>query len=167
VQRNDESCAEAMRGFATSKINVIAMSDFKNLQVWQKAQAMALATHSVACKIRGPGGSGKRTQMINAAFSVPTNIVESRGQSTKREECRYLRMAINSSTELEYHLLTAVELKDISRSDGETLTAKIVEVRKMLYGLIRSRSNRAEPEDFGTPAELNEPEHPNKPPATV
>src|SRR5947208_17089846 len=112
------------------------MSDFKDLKVWHKAQAMALATHPVACKIRGAGGSGKRTQMINAAFSVPTNIVESRGQSTKREECRYLRMAINSSTELEYHLLTALELRDISRSDCEMLTAKLVEVRKMLYGLI-------------------------------
>jgi len=49
-------------------------------------------------------------------------------------------MAINSSTELEYHLLTALELKDITRSDCEMLTAKLVEVRMMLYGLIRALS---------------------------
>src|SRR5258706_1892386 len=118
------------------------MSDFKDLKVWHKAQAMALATHPVACKIRGAGGSGKRTQMINAAFSVPTNIVESRGQATRREECRYLRMAINSSTELEYHLLTALELKAITKHQCLTLTSQLVEVRKMLYGLIRSLSTR-------------------------
>ncbi|MFN2603648.1 MAG: four helix bundle protein [Gemmatimonadaceae bacterium] len=122
------------------------MSDFKSLKVWHKAQAMALATHRVVCKIRGSGGSGRRTQAINAAFSVPTNIVESRGQPTRKEECRYLRMAINSSTELEYHLLTALELKDITRSDCEMLTEQLVEVRKMLYGLIRSRSKPNEPE---------------------
>ena len=141
-----------------------AMSDFKDLKVWQKAQAMALATHPVACKIRGPGGSGKRTQMINAAFSVPTNIVESRGQSTKREESRYLRMAVNSSTELEYHLLTALELRDISRSDCDSLTAKVVEVRKMLYGLIRSLTNQEEPDESGKSAESDESDNPKNPP---
>jgi hypothetical protein len=55
-------------------------------------------------------------------------------------------MAINSSTELEYHLLTALELKDITRSDCEMLTAQLVEVRKMLYGLIRALSKPNEPE---------------------
>jgi hypothetical protein len=56
-------------------------------------------------------------------------------------------MAINSSTELEYHLLTALELKDITRSDCEMLTEQLVEVRKMLYGLIRSRIKQDEPEN--------------------
>ncbi len=122
------------------------MSDFKDLKVWQKAHKMALETHRVACKIRGPGRSGMRTQMIDAALSVPTNIVESRGQRTRREGCRYLRMAVNSSTELEYHLLTAFELKAISRSECEALTTRLVEVRKMLYGLIRALSKGDDPE---------------------
>jgi four helix bundle protein len=116
------------------------MSDFKDLKVWQKAHKMALDTHHVACNIRGSSRSGLRTQMINAALSVPTNIVESRGQRTRREGCRYLRMAVNSSTELEYHLLTALELKAISAPQCETLTNQLVEVRKMLYGLIRALS---------------------------
>ena len=121
------------------------MSDFKDLKVWQKAHKMALETHRVACKIRGPGRSGMRSQMIDAALSVPTNIVESRGQRTRREGCRYLRMAVNSSTELEYHLIAAFELKAISRAECETLTTKLVEVRKMLYGLIRSLSKGDDP----------------------
>lgn len=120
------------------------MSDFKNLKVWQKAQTLALDTHRVACKIRGSSQSGLRTQMINAAMSVPTNIVESRGQRTAREGCRYLRMALNSATELEYHLLTAAELKAISGPQCLTLTSQLVEVRKMLYGLIRALTNRGD-----------------------
>lgn len=52
------------------------MSDFKNLKVWQKAQMLALATHRVACKIRGSNNSGLRTQTIRAAMSVPANIVD-------------------------------------------------------------------------------------------
>jgi four helix bundle protein len=77
------------------------MSDFKNLKVWQEAQTLALDTHRVACGIRGADHRGLRIQMINAAMSVPTNIVESRGQATAREGCRYLRIALNSATELD------------------------------------------------------------------
>ncbi|HEY4954169.1 MAG TPA: four helix bundle protein [Gemmatimonadaceae bacterium] len=122
------------------------MSDFKNLKVWQKAHTMALDTHRVACRIRGSNQSGLRMQMIRAAMSVPANIVESRGQLTRREGCRYLRIALNSSTELEYHLLTALDLKAITTSQCSTLTSQLVEVRKMLYGLIRSLSNHGDPD---------------------
>src|SRR5688500_4840829 len=122
----------------------LLMSDFKNLKVWQKAQTLALDTHRVACKIRGSSRSGMRTQMINAAMSVPTNIVESRGQRTAREACRYLRMSLNSATELEYYLLTAADLKAISRPQCLTLTSQLVEVRKMLYRLIRALSIRGD-----------------------
>jgi four helix bundle protein len=84
--------------------------------------------------------------MIRAAMSVPANIVESRGQTTGRETSRYLRIALNSATELEYHLLTAVDLKAISGRQCVTLTTQLVEVRKMLYGLIRYLSNRGNPD---------------------
>jgi four helix bundle protein len=123
------------------------MSDFKNLKVWQKAHQLALETHRVACKIRGSSNSGLRMQTIRAAMSVPANIVESRGHLTRPEACRYLRIALNSATELEYHLLTAVALKAISRDQGSTLTSQLVEVRKMLYGLIRSLSSRGDPDE--------------------
>jgi four helix bundle protein len=122
------------------------VSDFKNLKVWQKAQTLALDTHRVACKIRGANYSALRTQMIRAAMSIPANIVESRGQATAREACRYLRIALNSATELEYHLLTALDLKAISRPQCVTLTSQLVEVRKMLYGLIRSLTDRGDPD---------------------
>jgi four helix bundle protein len=122
------------------------MSDFKNLKVWQKAHTMALDTHRVACKIRGSNHGAVRTQMIRAAMSVPANIVESRGRLTGREASRYLRIALNSATELEYHLLTAVDLKAISRRQCVTLTSQLVEVRKMLYGLIRYLSNCGDPD---------------------
>ena len=63
-----------------------------------------------------------------------------------RENCRYLRMAVNSATELEYHLLTALELKAVTKHQCLTLTSQLVEVRKMLYGLIRSLSDRGGPD---------------------
>jgi four helix bundle protein len=55
-------------------------------------------------------------------------------------------MAVNSRQSWEYHLLTAFELKAITGTECETLTTKLVEVRKMLYGLIRSLSKGDEPD---------------------
>ena len=121
------------------------MADFKDLKVWQKAHGMAMATHRVAGRIRGSQYAALRSQMIRAAMSVPTNIVEGRSQQSEREFARFLRIALNSTTELEYHLLTALEIGAIRKSDSLTLTSQLIEVRKMLYGLLRHLASRTKP----------------------
>jgi len=121
------------------------MADFKDLKVWQKAHGMAMATHRVAGRIRGAQYAPLRSQIIRAAMSVPTNIVEGRSQQSEREFARFLRIALNSTTELEYHLLTALEIGAIRKSDSLTLTSQLIEVRKMLYGLLRHLASRTKP----------------------
>ena len=118
------------------------MADFKDLKVWQKAHGMAMAIHRVAGRIRGSQYAALRSQIIRAAMSVPTNIVEGRSQQSEREFARFLRIALNSTTELEYHLLTALEIGAIRKSDSLTLTSQLIEVRKMLYGLLRHLASR-------------------------
>jgi four helix bundle protein len=80
------------------------MSDFRKLKVWGKSHALALNAFSVAKKIRGSEGAPLRMQMIRAAMSIPTNIVEGTGQESGKEFGRFLSIAIKSSSELEYHL---------------------------------------------------------------
>jgi four helix bundle protein len=48
---------------------------------------------------------------------------------------RFLHIALKSTSELEYHLILAREIRAISLSDYESLIAKTIEVRKMLNGL--------------------------------
>jgi four helix bundle protein len=81
------------------------VTDFKKLKVWQKAHIMALDAHRLAAQIRGSKHASLRSQIIRAAMSVPTNIVEGCGQQSAREYSRFLRIALNSTSELEYHLL--------------------------------------------------------------
>ncbi len=119
------------------------MADFKKLLVWQKAHAMALDAHQVAGRIRGTNRSSLRSQIIRAAMSVPANIVEGSGQQSSREFSRFLRIALNSTTELEYHLLAARDLRVVRASDSLTLTSQVIEVRKMLYGLLRHLASRS------------------------
>ena len=111
------------------------MSDYKKLKVWRKAHALALDVHRVASRIRGTDNASLRNQMIRAAMSIPTNIVEGTGQKSGKEYARFIGFALNSSSELEYHLTFAHDLRLISASDFNALTSRTVEVRKMLHGL--------------------------------
>ena len=50
--------------------------------------------------------------------------------------------AINSTSELEYHLLVCKDLGKVSDSDFNSLLGQLVEVRKMLYGLVNYLSGQ-------------------------
>lgn len=111
------------------------MADFKNLIVFQKAYTLALEAHRVATGIRGAEYLSLKSQIIRAANSIPANIVEGRGQESPKEFARYLRIAINSTSELEFHLIMAKDLRVIRDSNFSSLLTKLVQVRKMLHGL--------------------------------
>lgn len=121
------------------------MSDFKNLQVWRKAHALSLSVHRTAMSIRGGEHLSLRSQLIRSASSIPANIVEGRSQNSQKEFARFLRIAINSSAELEYHLITSIDLALITRNAFASLESQNVEVRKMLYGLIGKIISDQEP----------------------
>ena len=131
------------------------MSDFKNLKVWRKAHALALNVHRAALKIKGAQFVSLRSQLTRAGFSIPTNVVEGNGQESPQQFARFVRFSLNSSSELEYHLMAARDVKVMTATDFKSLTAQTVEVRKMLYGLLRHlersksdrRSDRSERSD--------------------
>lgn len=99
------------------------------------AHALALNIYHLAATIRGSANASLRNQMSRAAMSIPTNIVEGRGQASGKDFARFLGYALNSSSELEYHLIVARDTDLIRESDFRSLKDQIIEIRKMLYGL--------------------------------
>jgi four helix bundle protein len=112
------------------------MADFKKLQVWQKAHALALSANTSAGRIRGATYSSLRSQLVRAAMSIDANIVEGRGQRTDKEFARYLSIAINSTNELESHLIMARDIGAMGVHEFSTLLDQLIEVRRMLHGLL-------------------------------
>jgi len=55
----------------------------------------------------------------------------------RHQFARFVRFSLNSTTELEYHLIAARDVRVITATDFDSLTSQTVEVRKMLYGLLR------------------------------
>jgi four helix bundle protein len=99
-----------------------------------------LNVHQIATKIRGSNYGSLRGQMLRAAMSIPTNIVEGTGTRGAKEFARFLRIALASSSELEYHLVLARDFKLITPREFTFIYLQVVEVRKMLYGLTNSIS---------------------------
>jgi four helix bundle protein len=75
-------------------------------------------------------------------MSIPANIVEGRRQESEKEFARFLRIALNSGCELEYHLIVARDIGAITESDADSLLRELIEVRQMIHGLLRKLGDR-------------------------
>ena len=116
------------------------MQDFRNLKVWQKAHALAMDIYRVAGALPRADGLALTSQLRRAALSVPTNIAEGAGKAGDPEFRRFLLIAMGSAAETGYHLLVARDLGLIRNETYDDLSARAVEVRRMLTGLIKRLS---------------------------
>ena len=113
------------------------MQDYRNLKVWEKAHAFALEVHLVCDALPRHSGAALGQQLRRAALSVPANIAEGTTRGTDVEFRRFLYIALGSATECDYHLLVAKDTRLLNEEDYESLRAKVVEIRRMLTGLIK------------------------------
>ena len=134
------------------------MSDFKKLHVWEKAHALSLCVDRASKRIRGSKYASLRSQIFRAATSIPANIAEGRRQSSEKEFARFLGYALNSASELEYHLILAHDTEVMSEPDFTSLVSQTITVRKMLYGLLKrlstpptAESNESRPQPVADP----------------
>ena len=70
-------------------------------------------------------------------MSIPANIVEGRRQNSEKDFARFLHYSLNSAYELEYHVMLAKEIEIIPAAEADSLLAEVVEVTKMLHGLLK------------------------------
>jgi four helix bundle protein len=89
------------------------MQDFRQLRVWQRAHELSLAIKQVARAFPKDGQSERKAQIIRAADSIVSNIVEGCGAATRKEFARYLDISIKSAAELDYRL-------QLARDEGST-----------------------------------------------
>jgi four helix bundle protein len=113
------------------------MQSYRKLAVWRKAHLLALAVFHVTLRLSRRGAWGLCGQIRRAAESIPANIAEGRMRGSDRDFAKFITIAISSSTELEYHLEFAKDARLIAASDFDRLQRGVVEVRRMLVGLLK------------------------------
>ena len=91
---------------------------FRKLFVWQKAHQLTLEVYRSTRSFSEDEKYGLTAQMRRCAVSIGANIAEGSARKSDRDFARFVQIAFASASELEQHLLLAVDL-DISR---ESLT---------------------------------------------
>lgn len=119
------------------------MQDFKKMFVWRKAHALALNADRLTGPIRRADRLTLRSQILRSAMSIPANIVEGRAKTSEKEFGRFLKIALSSSTELEYHLIVARDLRAIDEKAFASMLGQVLEVRMMLHGLLKRLAESA------------------------
>jgi four helix bundle protein len=84
---------------------------------------------------------GLTSQLRRSAVSIPSNIAEGAARKTEREFVQFLHIALGSAAEAETQLLIAQRLQ--YAGDYEQLLAKVVVVKKLVFGLIRHYAEKA------------------------
>jgi four helix bundle protein len=112
------------------------MQDFKDLKVWQRAHELTLGVYKATRTFPREETYALTSQLRRAASSVPANIAEACGRDGAAEFGKFLKIAMGSASETEYHLILARDLDYLERAIWEQLNAHTVEVKKMLSALI-------------------------------
>jgi four helix bundle protein len=115
---------------------------FRELQVWQRAMQLAVAIYRLTSDFPREELYGLTAQIRRSAVSIPSNIAEGQGRLTTGEFRQFLAIARGSNCEVQTQL-------EIARALGfgkvrliDEAEAMSNEVRKMLFGILRSVRGR-------------------------
>lgn len=113
------------------------MGDFRKLKDYQKARALAKRMVKYYPRVR------KRSrrlvdQLERSVESIGDAIAEGRGRATDKDFASFVTTAISSSNEAEHQLERAFDYQILTEDEHNSLTADVIEVRKMLIGLRRT-----------------------------
>ncbi len=110
------------------------MGDHRDLEIYRRAMALALRIH--AFKIAHRRAPKLASQLKRCSQSIATNIAEGYDR-TPAEFAAKLRISIGESRELEHHLEFGSQVGAITSGDVPWALREVVEIRKMMYGMIR------------------------------
>jgi len=114
------------------------MHNYKELKVWQKARELVKFTYRLTKKYPKEEIYTLTSQVRRAVVSIPSNIAEGAGHSSKKEFSRFLEIAYASTCELDTQIILSYDLDFIHLDELNTSASYIEEIQKMLNGLIKS-----------------------------
>jgi four helix bundle protein len=108
-----------------------------DLLVWQRSRVLVKNIYDATTKFPKSELFGITNQMRRAVVSIPSNIAEGYGRHSNKEFKQFLNIARGSIAELQTQLLLTLDLGYINKSVHKELDDEIVEIYKMLNGLIK------------------------------
>ena len=114
------------------------MRDYRKLDVWKKSHALTLLVYRQTRSFPRDELYGLVAQMRGSARSIPANIAEGSGRSSRADLARFLDMSMGSANELSYYIELARDLDYITAEAAALLDSLAAEVNRMLVALART-----------------------------
>lgn len=114
------------------------MANFKELSVWQKSIDFVTEIYRVSEAFPKGEIYGLTSQIRRASISIPSNIAEGNSRRSKPDYLQFLKIARGSCAELETQLIISKNLNFLTEAEYIKLNSDIIEISKMLNGLINS-----------------------------
>ena len=114
------------------------MHDFRKLKVWHRARDVVVMVDRMTRQFPRSDRGVMAAQLRRASISIPANIAEGCGRSSRKEVQRFLQIAAGSAAEAESHLEVACALEYVNARQYETLRGELDAIQRMLYRLIQN-----------------------------
>lgn len=110
---------------------------YRDLVVWQKGMVLVTEIYRESRKFPREEIYGLTSQMRRSVVSIPCNIAEGHGRTTRKDYVRFVDIALGSLSELETQLEIARNLDYLENGPYESLQERCRELERMLSSLIR------------------------------
>ncbi len=108
----------------------------KRLVAWQRSIDFVVVVYELTKRLPKEEEFGLKSQLRRASVSVPSNIAEGLTRKSKNDKVHFLNMAQGSVSEIDTQLIVCVKLGYIHDGVYEETRPRIVEIEKLLSGLI-------------------------------
>ncbi len=109
---------------------------FEDLRVWQNAMELVYSIYEATQDFPKHELYALTSQLRRAAVSIPSNIAEGKGRTTRKELNAFLCHARGSLHEVQTQLLIARHLGYLTEANAAGLIEQCKDIGRMLHGLI-------------------------------
>jgi four helix bundle protein len=118
------------------------MRNYRDLDVWKHSHKLTLDLYEASRKFPKEEMFGLTSQLRRATISIGANLAEGCGRRTTPEFARFIRIAMGSASELDYHLLLCRDFGFLTNEFYDCTAKELTTVRKMLFALLTSVENQ-------------------------
>lgn len=111
---------------------IMAVKNYKELVVWQKAMDAVKQIYFLIKKLPKEEMFGLSDQMRRCAVSIPSNIAEGQQRKSTGEFSKFIDYAQGSRAELETQLMICVSVGYLTQKDIDEPLITLDEINKML-----------------------------------
>lgn len=120
----------------------MAMGTYHDLDVYKRAYALALKTHTFSLSLPKELQYDLADQLRRASRSIPANLAEGFGRAkSKKDILNFVKTALGSNDEVIFNLQFAIDANLIDTSKAVLLHEEYVICGKQLHNLIRHLKN--------------------------